>query len=406
MKGKGVSIVIDIFQWIAAKFNGFLFARPSSTRRSDYTHGRLFLWMPIVLGAVAIVPLFSVDGLSMGVVSVFFVSVFVGWLLHSRYIHAIERLLQKQESSRLNDAAFYGKVFPVWTRQISTLRKTGNSAVTELTGLFGEIVSRLGAMLKMSGSSAHTGQDERGFLDAIASSQADIQSVFKDLKTALESVNDSKDLLLAEITMYSANMKDMADEAQKIALQSKIIALNAEIEAARAGESGRAFAAVVAEMRQLSSQSAESSTNMSKKVASIDDAMAKFYGEEKETGDVEAMYVSRAETIINDVVKRFNKITLDMEESIKVMEGESRHIQDDISSALVAMQFQDRVSQIMAHVADNIDALNKLIEVGVHNLDADAWLSEMESKFSIDEEYASLSGEQTSSVNSSSLTYF
>jgi methyl-accepting chemotaxis protein len=163
---------------------------------------------------------------------------------------------------------------------------------------------------------------------------------------------------------------------------------------------------VVAEMRQLSSQSAETSTNMAKKVQSINDAMAKFYGEEQEMENIEAGHVSRAETIIEDVMERFNMVTVDMEGSINVRESESRHIRDDISSALVAMQFQDRVSQIMGHVADNIDALNELIEAGVRNLDADTWLGEMEGKFSIEEEYANLSGEQASSVNPGLLTIF
>lgn len=219
-------------------------------------------------------------------------------------------------------------------------------------------------------------------------------------------MNDSKAMLLAEVTNYSEKMKDMAADGQQVAMQSRIIALNAQIEAARAGEAGRAFAAVACEMRQLSNQSADASVKLAKNVESIDAAMARFYEEEEQVKNSETMHVSRAETMFGEIIERFNKVAVEMEKSITVMESESRQVRDDISSSLVALQFQDRVSQIMAHVADNINALNDLAEADVRNFDADVWLSEMEDEFTVEEEHSSLREHQTTSTHSSLLTYF
>jgi methyl-accepting chemotaxis protein len=134
--------------------------------------------------------------------------------------------------------------------------------------------------------------------------------------------------------------------------------------------------------------------------------MAKFYGEDEELTNLEAKHVSRAEAMFKDVVERFNKVASEMEESINAMESESQKIRNDISSSLVALQFQDRVSQIMTHVSDNIIALSELAEAGVRNLDADTWLGEMKGKFSVDEEHDNLRGKRASVVRPSLLTMF
>ena len=381
-----------------------------TARQSNQAGDRLFLWTPIILGAVAALLLFSIRGWESTSILMSLLllgaSIFTGWLLHRRHINIIEDLLQKQRKSELSEASFYSQILPVWSRQISTSRDVGDKAVTKLTVLFGDIVSKLEAMLKISRKSAlaETVQgSEKGFLDVVASSKADIKSVLTDLKTALEVVNDSKDMLLAEITMYSVKMKEMAEDANLVAFQSQIIALNAEIEAARAGNAGRAFAAVVSEMRELARQSREASKKMTQQVGSIDSAMIRFYENDKEMSVKESQQLSSAESMFNDIMERFNKVTVELEDSISILGTESKHIQNNISSALVQLQFQDRVSQIMDHVASNISELTK---TGMQDLDTDAWLNEMKNKFTAEEEHSNLIGDQTSSVQSSSFTFF
>jgi methyl-accepting chemotaxis protein len=401
---KGFNRIINAFLTITRKIKKSLSFRSSS--QPLLVTDRLFFWMPTLLGIMAAASLFSLSEREIASI-VLLVSIVTGWLLQRNHHHAIKDLLQKQKEINLNNASFYSRVLPVWSRQATTSQRSGDSAIAELTVLFGEIVSRLGTMLKMSRHNTQTGNHhEKSFIDAVAKSQTDVQTVFKDLKAALETVNDSKDMLLAEVTMYSANMKEMADEARQVAFQSQIIALNAEIEAARAGEAGRAFAAVVSEMRQLAYKSGETSKKMSKKAESIDSAMSRFYGEDKQMSAKEAEHVSRAEAMLNDIVERFNIITQELEESVKAMESESRQIRDDISRALVELQFQDRVSQILVHVADNINALCELVGSEAQNLDADTWLSEMEENFSVDEEYTNLRASKATSESHSLLTFF
>jgi methyl-accepting chemotaxis protein len=69
------------------------------------------------------------------------------------------------------------------------------------------------------------------------------------------------------------------------------------------------------------------------------------------------------------------------------MESESRQIRDGISSAIMVLQFQDQLNQVLDHVSDNIIELKDSAGLGERKIDASEWISNMESKYSVDEEY-------------------
>lgn len=410
-RNKYHNILMVIFHWFSTSLSVFSSSETSSAHESPQRYNNEFFWIPVIVGAVTTMTLLGLYGWDSTAVVfaalILIISMFSGWWLSRHHIQTIKRLIQKQEESRSEETAFYSQILPIWSKQITTSRHTGDNAVAELAVIFSGIVSRLKSILKTSGQNTHTEHGyEKDFLATVATNQTNIQTIFKDLKTALEIVNDSKDMLLAEITMYSANMKEMAVESHQVAFQSQIIALNAEIEAARAGEAGRAFAAVVSEMRQLARQSGETSKRMTSKVESIDNAMVRFYKEDQVMAVKEAQQVSCAETLFKNILESFSKATLEMEASISTMESESRHIQDDISSALIALQFQDSVSQIMAHVADNINALNESSGADTWDFNVNKWLDDMQSKFSVDAEHENINDNQTTSSQASSLTFF
>ena len=76
---------------------------------------------------------------------------------------------------------------------------------------------------------------------------------------------------------------EIVDIVKKVASQSNLLALNASIEAARAGEAGKGFAVVADQVRQLSSNTAESAEDI-----------VKYVNELK--GDIEVLATSMEET--------------------------------------------------------------------------------------------------------------
>lgn len=82
------------------------------------------------------------------------------------------------------------------------------------------------------------------------------------LHNAAGSVSDSMSLIENFHNAFD-KINSMADTITAISSQTNLLALNAAIEAARAGESGRGFAIVAEEVKELASKSGKSATDIS-----------------------------------------------------------------------------------------------------------------------------------------------
>ncbi len=293
---------------------------------------------------------------------------------------------------------------PLWARQIDTTRRSGDDAVHGLARIFATTVSKLETALSASRSAvAEISGEGGGVLTAINRSEADLRAVAETLKT----LQHSKDAILDEVTRYAGDLKDMAAEVQHIALQVRLLSFNAAIEAVRAGQAGIPFGVVAAEMRQLASLSAATGARMMKKVEVIDTTLTDVFREEKDSSSADADSIIKADTAIRDVMLRFKQLATSLSHSVKIMEGEGELVHRSISDALVELQFQDRVSQILAHVVSSLNALCEAVERNSEGeLDVDAWQRKMTREFSTQEEFDNLRGVQSSTRQIHDTTFF
>jgi methyl-accepting chemotaxis protein len=110
------------------------------------------------------------------------------------------------------------------------------------------------------------------------------------------------------------------------------------------------------------------------------------------TAESDSQSVVAAESNIQHVLERFHNITQRLSESTELLQSESAQIRDEISEVLMALQFQDRVSQILVHARNNMQALHLHLQACQHNpdmrtqIDAQAWLAEMELTYATDEQ--------------------
>ena len=115
--------------------------------------------------------------------------------------------------------------------------------------------------------------------------------------------------------------------------------------------------------------------------------------------------VATSEASIQRVLDRFHGITQRLSSSSELLRQESLGIRDEISEVLVALQFQDRVSQIVGHVTDDMRRLQaRLREEG--EIDCQGWLRQLESSYTTLEQQRAHSGDARAHVEQSSVTFF
>jgi methyl-accepting chemotaxis protein len=180
----------------------------------------------------------------------------------------------------------------------------------------------------------------------------------------------------------------MAADVASIAWQTNLLALNAAIEAARAGEAGRGFAVVATEVRMLSNRSADAGKHIAQQVSRISAAIAATCEAAGASMRDETRAVQASEQMIGNVLSSLRGVTDALVQSSDLLQRESSGIQAEVADALVQLQFQDRVSQILAHVQQNIARLPSYLgeDLQLQPLDARPLLAELESTYAMAEE--------------------
>lgn len=256
----------------------------------------------------------------------------------------------------------------IWARQIENARQQTESAITDLTVNFGDLVQ------KMDKSIA----DAQEAATALASQAAqDGQLSERQLSSVLDALREmqrSRDTLTAEIgtiVAYTGELQKMAEDVKMIAFQTQMLSLNAAIEAAHAGELGKGFAVVAHEVQVLAKASREAGQNIHKRIGSITSALAKIGEHNKEVSGQDAEAIRGSEAHIRQVLERQRERAAQADAAAGQSRAEHNAIKNDLEDSLVKLQFQDRVSQILAHVVQAMQAADAVPDLAAGGADGD-----------------------------------
>lgn len=303
-------------------------------------------------------------------------------------------------------------VVPVWARHVETGRNQMETAIIDLMVRFSGIVDKLDAALKAS-EAASEGMGG-GLASVFASGEAELGAVVNSLRDAMQ----HKEAMLAEIQGllgFIVELEKMSADVTGIADQTNLLALNAAIEAARAGEAGRGFAVVADEVRKLSTLSKKTGTLISEKVKVVSIAISAAVKTSQQTAASETKALAASETAIGNVLGNFRQITSGLSESSGILRKESDGIKNEVAMSLVQLQFQDRVSQILSHVRDNIGSLPGYLEKSqvefersgrLEPVAAGQLLKEIESTYAMAEEHSNHGGNSQAAPQNTEISFF
>jgi methyl-accepting chemotaxis protein len=317
----------------------------------------------------------------------------------------------KAETLRRNLQLVGDRAVAVWIQQMESARLQMESAIVSLSREFSDIVRRLDQTVLVSQAGGKANSKERFeeyTLSVIASSEKKLMGVIDALNVAL---NDKNQLLEESRSLVRLNdeLKRMAVDVASIADQTNLLALNAAIEAARAGEAGRGFAVVAGEVRVLSNRSGETGKHISEKVEVISRAIESSCSNVEHSAQRDGQSIALSEANIQAVLNEFRNLTDNLVQSTQTFRRESEGIREIIEAALVQLQFQDRVGQILTHVEENIRMLHDQLaamDSDFDSLDVQRLLGALEGSYTTAEERRTHGGDTAGMDSDSEITFF
>lgn len=327
---------------------------------------------------------------------------------------AAESALELERRARKSDHLagldrLCGAVLPIWSGQIAMARSHTEDSITALAIRFADINQRIGSTMA---SSQSEGGDR--LIALLRKNEVELNSIIATLRSAL-SLKESMLSEVVSLSKFTEALKRMAQDVGDIAKQTNLLALNAAIEAARAGEVGRGFAIVADEVRKLSSLSGETGKKISETVETVNQAIAATLQISHQYSQQDAEMVINSEKVIEHVVSRVQVAVVGLADSSDGLRRETQSIAVEIAEVLVALQFQDRVSQVLSHVCNDMSKLTGKVAsqeqqrakgLASETVDATTWLEELSHTYSVPEQHVVHRGGTARTAAAAEITFF
>lgn len=243
-------------------------------------------------------------------------------------------------------------------RELATENKHGSDIVVygmnKLTDNNDQLQSRTASSQEMTGDINSQVQNVASMINDMVSltaesgkhaktSSVDLESLVQTAGTMADLSNEVEHILDAFKTEFET-VKQETGTIDSISSQTNLLALNASIEAARAGEAGKGFSVVAEQIRKLSTETKDSSGQISEALSRLDEISGKMTSSIEETLKLIQATLEK----VTQTGENVNKITQDSS-----LLGE--HIQT-IDSAMKEVESSNR------QLVENMEQVSSIVE--------------------------------------------
>ncbi len=171
----------------------------------------------------------------------------------------------------------------------------------------------------------------------------------------------------------ASRIGDVVDLISDIADQTNLLALNATIEAARAGEAGKGFAVVASEVKELATQTAKATSEISQQISDIqtvtDDSVAAITGITKTIGDIDE-YSSMVSSSIEEQMTATHEISGSVQQAAMGTQELSQSMVGVQKTAELSGDAALRVDGAVEHLSKQTNALKRHVDQFLENVRA------------------------------------
>jgi methyl-accepting chemotaxis protein len=145
---------------------------------------------------------------------------------------------------------------------------------------------------------------------------------------------------------------------EEIARGNRILALNARIEAARAGNQGAGFGVVAVEVLSQTERSQKLTAQVSDLITNLRGLAGSTLDDLKRMNEQGHKRAEQCRAEVDVSLGNLQTAHGEMKEMLTGMTEEGAFLANDIGAAVRSLQFQDRTSQRIAHVVEDLDTLH------------------------------------------------
>lgn len=185
-----------------------------------------------------------------------------------------------------------------------------------------------------------------------------------ELEEVVDTTNKMADLstqvgkILVDFKEEFANVKKETSTIEGITNQTNLLALNASIEAARAGEAGRGFAVVANEIRELSSGTQSSSSQIMTALGHLEETSEKMLEAIEETISLIQLNMEKVANVNRSVTDITNDAT-SLGQNIKVVDSAFKEVENSNQTLEENMKQVCEVMEIMTESISEAESTTK-----------------------------------------------
>ena len=270
-------------------------------------------------------------------------------------------------SSNASDVARY---LPHLSRMSEQLKQTSaqiESSVMEVCTSFQGIAQQAKATVSRGQSFLSQGTSSNGAeggFDSLIKRCGD--TLVRVLNATEESGEVSRRAIERVTQMDAASRKigSALDELDQISQGNRMMALNARIEATHAGDKGSGFAVVAVEVASQTEKSQRVTAHVSEVVEELRTLAASTREDLEKMIAREVQRVAQCRREVEGSLAELRTAHGAMKNVLAEMSEDGAQLAGEIGLAIRGMQFQDRVSQRIAHVIEDLDTLHEKLAAG------------------------------------------